>query len=445
MARETKNSASRRQFLKTAGSATLIAGAAPGIVSSRAKAQQKTLKILRWKHFVSGYDQWFNEIFVKEWGQKNDTRVVVDNVGLGEVTGLATAEANAQRGHDLVLFLAPPPTFEDFVIDHREIYQECERRYGRPFEFAIRSSYNPKTNKHYGFCDGYAPCVVSYRKDHWDAVGVAPDNWESILSGGRRIKFLRGAPVGISLAPEHNSNYTLRTIMYAFGASVQDVDGNPALKSGATLEALKYGKSLYEEAMVADVLNWSAPSNNRFMLSGDGSLTVDTLSIVRAAENTGLPVNDKLWLANVPEGPAGRIGTTFSLYTYIIWKFAENIEGARKFLVDYIGSSRPAFQESGFQNMPSFPNAVPDLADLVANDASGSTRYAVLANLPALATNLGHPGFANAAIDEVYRTGLIPTMFARAATGQLTPEEALDQADKQVQDIFRKWRQAGKI
>ena len=60
-------------------------------------------------------------------------------------------------------------------------------------------------------------------------------------------------------------------------------------------------------------------------------------------------------------------------------------------------------------------------------------------------TNLGHPGYANAAIDEVFGTGVIATMFARAATGALTPEEALDEANNAIAPIFDKWRDAGKI
>ena len=36
-------------------------------------------------------------------------------------------------------------------------------------------------------------------------------------------------------------------------------------------------------------------------------------------------------------------------------------------------------------------------------------------------------------------------MFARAATGQLAPDEALDQADKEVRQIFQKWTEWGKL
>ena len=204
----------------------------------------------------------------------------------------AAAEAEAQHGHDLVMLLAPPALHEDQVIDHREIYEECERRYGPAPDFAIKSTYNPKTGKYFGFCNAFLPALMIYRKDLWDAVGASPDSWDDVRRGGRQIKLLHDSPVGISLAPEHNSNHTVRAIMYSFGASVQDADGNPALKSKATLEAINYVKALYQEAMTEDVLTWDAASNNSFIVAGDGCMTLDTISIARASENTAAPVRE---------------------------------------------------------------------------------------------------------------------------------------------------------
>jgi multiple sugar transport system substrate-binding protein len=146
-------------------------------------------------------------------------------------------------------------------------------------------------------------------------------------------------------------------------------------------------------------------------------------------------------------GPVGRIAPSFGFLTYVIWNFAANIEGAKRFLVDHVAASRQAFLASGFQNMPSFPDTVPDLAAVVANDASATPpdKYEVLVDAHAWTTNVGHPGYTNAAIAEVYDSGLIPAMFAQAATGRLTPEEALDHADGEVRGIFQKWKEAGKV
>lgn len=436
-----KPATSRRRFLKTTGSASLLAGLAPATYPRNAKAQQKTLRILRWKNFVPAFEVWFNEVFVREWGEQNDTNVIIDNVGLGEIGSMAAAEAKAGEGHDLALFLAPPAALEDYAIDHRDIFEECQNRYGNVSDAILRSNYNPKTDKYYAFCESFVPTVLTYRQDLWDAVGKSPTTWDNIRKGGRAIKLLHEAPVGISLGREHNSRHSFRAIMYAFGASVQDANNNVVLNSSNTLEALKFGKALYDEAMTPDMLSWDPAANNRFMLSGSGCLTVDTMSIIRAAENKQLPVNQHLALAALPQGPAGRVGPMFGVNSYAIWRFANNISGAKKFLLDYIGRFQEGIIASGFQNMPSFPGSVPNLAKLIGSDS----RYSILSDVPATMVNFGTPGFYNAAIDEVRRKSIIQFMFAQVATGRKSPQDALDQANKAILPIFEKWREAGKI
>jgi len=87
--------------VKAAGVGALAAAAATsGLAPRAARAQQKTLKIVQWSHFVPGYDKWFDGEFCKQWGEKNDTRVVVDHISIGEINARAAAEVAAQKGHD---------------------------------------------------------------------------------------------------------------------------------------------------------------------------------------------------------------------------------------------------------------------------------------------------------------------------------------------------------
>jgi multiple sugar transport system substrate-binding protein len=182
------------------------------------------------------------------------------------------------------------------------------------------------------------------------------------------------------------------------------------------------------------------------MLNGEGCLTLDTVYFPRASESMSLPIAGDLRLAKVPEGPAARLGPAWGLVTSFIWNFADNIEGAKRFLVDYVGSSRQALLASGFQSLPSWPATAPDLASVVAEDPVGGApgKYALLADASSWTTNIRHPGHTSAAISEIFHRGLIPTMFARAATGQLTPEEALAQAHGESQQIFQKWKERRK-
>jgi multiple sugar transport system substrate-binding protein len=274
-----------------------------------------------------------------------------------------------------------------------------------------------------------------------------PDSWDDIRAGGKKIKQKHNIPVGIGLASEIDTNMAMRAIMYAFGASEQDAEGNPALKSKETLEAIKFVKALYEEAMTDEVFTWEASSNNRLMLAGQGSLTLNAISITREGEKQKLPVADNIWLAKAAKGPVRRMGLEHVMDVYVIWKFAEYIDGAKQFLVDYIGNFKQAFLASEYYNFPCFTQALTDFKSLIANDpnAKPADKYKILEDSLEWATNVGYPGYANAAIDEIFSTWVISTMFAQAASGKLSPEDAMNQADQEVKRIFKKWKAKGKV
>ena len=441
-------SCSRRRFLKAVGSSALVAsGAANLMVPRHAHGRAKTLKILQWNHFVPAYDDWFKNEYTQQWGAKNDTDVVVHNVGMTSLNSRAAAEIAAQEGHDLFMFLKPSPSLEDHVIDHAEVYAECKRRYGAPIELATRSTLNPKTGKYFGFSCSYVPDPINYRKDLWGEVGVFPRSWDDIRQGGAKIKQKFGIPVGIGLAPELDSNMALRSIMHSFGASVQNEAGEPVLKSPATREAIKFVKALYEETMTDEVFTWDASSNNRFLLAGRGSLALNAISITRAGESKKISVADNIWLSKAAQGPVRQIALIHLMDSYVIWNFSKNIEGAKQFLVDYVGDFRKAFIASKFYNFPCFPASVPDINDLIAQDSSANPpdKYKVLQDVADWTTNLGYPGYANAPIDETFSKWTISDMFAEAAKGKMTPDEAMNAADREVRALFDKWREAGKV
>ncbi|MGT2492488.1 extracellular solute-binding protein [Cupriavidus basilensis] len=284
------------------------------------------------------------------------------------------------------------------------------------------------------------PDPINYRKDLWDDVGMAaPDNWLDVLAAGRKIKQKRNIPVGIGLSAELDTAMAMRAILYAFGGSVQDERHTVVLNSKNTLEAVKFVKALYQETMTAEVLAWDPSSNNRAMLAGKISLCLNAISITREGENKNLPVTPDIWLTQALQGPVRRIGLEHVMDCYVIWKFAENIAGARKFLVDYIDHFRDGFLGSEFYNFPCFPGTVPDLEKLIADDPKAKPRdkYKVLGSLRNQATNVGFPGYANAATDEIFNTWVLNTMFAKAATGDETPENAIRAADASWQADLR--------
>ena len=183
------------------------------------------------------------------------------------------------------------------------------------------------------------------------------------------------------------------------------------------------------------------------MLAGKGSLTLNAISITRTGEAQKIHIADKIYLSKPASGPAARLGVMHLMNAYVVWNFAENKDGAKKFLADLAGKTREGFRASGFYNFPMFPQLVPDLADLIANDpnATPSDKYKIFADAQDWTIGVGHPGFANPAIDEIFSQWLIPRMFADAASGRLTPQASLDLYAAQVDQVFGKWKDKGKV
>jgi multiple sugar transport system substrate-binding protein len=442
MTSQAKTALSRRAWLKTVGVGSLmLARFGPRLQTSRASAQSKTLKILQWSHFVPRYDEWFDKKFTKEWGEQHNTQVIVDHISSAEIRARAAAEVAAQKGHDLFMFLDPPAVYEAQVIEHNELVQEVERKHGKMVELAHKSTYNPKTKKYFGFSDSWVPDPGNYRKDLWDAVGMVPDTWDDVRIGGAKIKQQSGNPVGIGLSQELDTSMAMRAIMYSFGSHEQNEDGQLTINSKETLEAVKFVRALYQETMTPEVFTWDVSSNNRFMLAGKGSFAMNAISITRSAEKDVPEMSKKIQLVKTPAGPARRMGLEHVMSAYVIWKFAENKEGAKQFLLDLVEHYRTAFLESEFYNFPSFPNTVPDLRELIAKDPKGepADKYSILGDFVQYATNVGYPGYSTAAIDEVFSTFVIPSMFGKAARDELSPEDAIKAAERDMKRIFAKW------
>jgi multiple sugar transport system substrate-binding protein len=440
--RRARGTVTRRQVVKTAAASAVGAGLGPLVLTSTSRAQPRTLKILQWSHFVPGYDKWFDDTYTRKWGEKNNIRVQVDHIANTEIPARAAAEVAAQQGHDLFMFLSPPAAYETQVIDHTEIVQEVEKKHGKMLDLALKSTFNPKTKAYFGFSDSYVPDPGNYRKDLWDDVGVFPDTWDDVLNGGRKIKQKTGIPVGIGLSQELDSNMALRAVLWSFGGAVQDEQGRVVINSKPTIEALKYMRALFKETMTPEVFTWDPSSNNRFILAGRGSFVCNAISVTRTAEKTNPEMSEKIQIARTPRGPARRIAAEHVMDVYVIWKFAENKEPAKKFLVDYIDNFREGFLASEFYNFPCFQKTVPDLVKLVSNDPKGkpADKYKVLADVTEWATNVGYPGYATAPIDEVFNTFIVPTMFAKVALGQMSPEEGAKNAEGEIKRIFDKWK-----
>jgi multiple sugar transport system substrate-binding protein len=462
---------SRREFLKLAAAGAAGAGLAAsrfGSLTTFVRAQPRALRIMTWAHFVPwAYHPWFDN-FTREWARSKGIEVTIDRVSFADIVPRAAAEVAAQQGHDVYFFISPPSQFEPQVLDLADINREAERRYGPILPLVRDSTYNPHTRKWFGFSDNWVPDPGDYLKSAWAGVGFAqgPRTWEDLLTAGRRIKERFPniqIPIGVGYSQDIDSNMATRALLWSFGASVQDKDANVVLNSEETVKAVEWGARLFREVMTPAVMSWNAASNNQALEAGATAYILNSISAYRSAQQRRLPIASDIFFVPALRGPARALAASHVMGVWVVWRFSRAPDLAKEFLLHLLDNARESTLGSEMYNFPSYMGAAAEKATPVAQKPAEGLRWIqgrvrtdrfgslppdklkVLADSLNWSANIGWPGVANPAEGEIFDTSVTADMFGKAATGQLTPKQAVDEASRRVKEIYTKWRQAGLV
>lgn len=445
MIRSTGSKTSRRDFLKLAAG---TAAFGPFLnFPARAVSSQKTLKIAKWAHFLPEYDQWFVHVLAAEWGRKNDTNVTVDIFPLEQIRDRAFAEVKAGKGHDAFMFPWPPAEFHQHVIDHGEIYQAVAGRVGAIQQLAHRSTFNVKSKTYFGFADFWVPSPLQFFEDYWGPIGMpaGPMHYNGLLGGAKEIRDKFGVPCGLAFSPTLEGNVTLHTILYASRAFIFDTSGAVIFnKNFFAKGALSYIQRLYQQAGAPEQLTWGPAGNVRAMMARKTSCSINGISLARTAEKESPDVARQIRLQPPLMGRNGMGVTALPQVTNCsaIWKFAENQEGAKKFLADLVDSSRAGYEQSKGINLPIYPKTLPDFILRIDKDqkADPPSKYEPLKDALHWTPNLGVPGVATPEYMEIFNSSLVPRMVAQVLKGEQSAEEAAASGAAEMQRIVDKWK-----
>ncbi|HEX5598600.1 MAG TPA: extracellular solute-binding protein [Micromonosporaceae bacterium] len=407
------------------------------------------LKILLWSHFVPSHDTWF-DAFVQRWAREVGVNVKVDHIDQAQITTRISAEISAGQGHDLIQFIAPLSQFEPSVLDMKDVTEEAVKRWGTQLDLCRKSSFNPATGKYYAYSPGWVSDPGNYRKSLWEPVGFpsGPSTWDELLTGGAEIKKSKGVQMGLGMSQEIDSNMVLRALMWSYGASIQDANEKVVINSEETVAAVEYMSRLFKETMTNEVFSWNAASNNQGLVAGKLSYAVNSISAYRTAQGTSPEVAEDILFVPPLKGPKGALAAQHVLYNWIVPKHAANPDAAKEFLLHYTANYAAACYASQLYDFCAWEKLTPQLNSWLAKDPFGSKpadKLNILTDAASWSTNIGHPGPANTAEGEVFNAFIIPNMFARAARGEVSPRQAVADAEAQIRPIFANWRAKGLV
>ena len=417
-----------------APTAAANAAAQPAQAGPAGFANAGTLKILMSSHFVPAYDAWFDQ-WAKDWGAKNKVEVQADHILSSDLAAKNAAEVAAGAGHDIYKFSrnGEPILYHNQMIDVSDLTKQIGEAHGGwiPFGEAL----GLYEGSWHAVPEYFIDFPALYRKDIFDANGLAPvDTWDELLKTGTLLKS-KGNPIGIAINQKSNdANNTWTGVLWSHGGSVVAQDGKTvALDSPATREMLTYAIELYNKTMTNEVLSWDDTGNNLLLASGRGSWIQNPISALRTIEKDSPDLAKNIYISNTPAGPKGRM-TSVTANSWAIATWAGSAAAAKAFLLDYFQVLPEAIKASQGYNQP----VLKDLRKKPMLVLGEEPKLTVLQDFDQVAHSVGYPGPPTPPAGEVESNWIIPLMVARAVNdGDVNG--AVEWATQKVEAIYAKY------
>ncbi|WP_428680971.1 ABC transporter substrate-binding protein [Reyranella sp.] len=342
----------RRRFV--AGTAAVSAAfvAAPFVRGAHAAGK---LTCGFWDHWVPGANK-ATEDLCKEWGEKNKVDVQMDFItSQGNKLLLTTAaEGQAKSGHDVLAFSTwLPARYSEQLVAMNDVMEPLIKENG-----AVNGTveYLGKLNGKWLAVPATAgsqikgPCSrIDLLKKHAGIdiqamypAGQAPkaDDWnlDNFLKAAEACQ-KGGNPFGIGLGTTSDNVDSAGALFHAFGAQLVNAKGDIVVKNDQVRQVLDYYKKLMQ-FLPPDVPSWDDASNNKFLVSGQGSLIMNPPSAWAVAKRDAPQIAEQLWTHGFPMGPKGRYAP-FLPYFWGIWNFSKN-QSAAKSLITFLSQASSA-------------------------------------------------------------------------------------------------------
>ena len=326
---------SRRRFVGGTAALSTAMVAAPFVRGAHAAGK---LSLGLWDHWVPGANK-ATEDLVKEWAEKEKVDVTIDFItSQGNKLLLTTAaEATAKSGHDILAFSTwLPARYADQLVPMNDVVEPLIKANG-----AVNG-----TVEYLGKVDGKwlavpatvgsqikGPCSrIDLLKKHAgiDIQAMYPAGAPPKADAWNLDNFLKAAeacqkggnPFGIGLGTTSDSVDTAGAIFHAFGAQLVNAKGDITVKTDGVRQALDYFKKLMA-FLPPDVPSWDDASNNKFLVSGQGTLIMNPPSAWAVAKRDAPQVAEQLWTHGFPVGPKGRYAP-FLPFFWGGWTFSKN-------------------------------------------------------------------------------------------------------------------------
>src|SRR4029079_8132917 len=151
-----------------------------------------------------------------------------------------------------------------------------------------------------------------------------------MLSAGEKLK-KEGHPIGLGFGQTTDSIDWVGAMFHSFGADMVNEKGDILIKQNdAVKQVLEYAQRL-AAVMAQDVFAWDDASNNKYIISGQGSMIMNPPSAYAVAKRDNPDIAKHLYTIPMPKGPKGRYAP-YLPFIWGVWGYSKNKSAAKSLL-----------------------------------------------------------------------------------------------------------------
>jgi len=430
---------SRREFLRKAAVVTGSTAAGLHVLNTMAQAQTgPKLRLWLFKSFVTDG----NEILARQveaWAKERKVQVEMDWATFGDREQKFVAAIEAGNPPDMAEMNAMGPTrYKAALRDVSALGKDIATARGGLLPHVER--YIVLGGQYMAVARQTWPGGFFIRKDLLDAKGIKPPKVydPDVIDMAKKTQDPSNDLWGLgqTLNRSDDGNGFMQNILWAYGGSTWDKDGKPALATTylkQNMEALQFAVDTIGKHKIQPpgVMAWTDVHNNEAYMAGKLVSTNNGASLYYAMVKKKHPLAEKTQVILTPGGPAGSF-LAAGCYNWGIFKASKQVELCEdlirwvedekrfeEYMQASIGQAGPVYKKRGENPYWKDPN----LQGMLQNVLRGVWP--------------GYPGPITPAAIEVQAQYILCDMAGRVVVGGLSPEAALKEAHKRVEEIHR--------
>ena len=390
---------------------------------------------------------------INGWAKKNNVEINIDLVAQArDIRSIVSGEIKTGAGHDVMMLCTfDGASFKKELEPLNDVATYIQKKYGKFDELATYLSYQDGTwvtvpTPIYSHSYPMVSRIDLFREhaginlldlfptDSTKRDKAKVDAWtyDAFFDAAKKF-YYAGYPFGNPISKVTDANDWLCPLFLSIGSVPVDKDRNVTIESDGTLQALEFMKEL-TQYMPKPIYGWDARSNNRWITSGKGACIQNPPSAWAVCKQTRPDIAAQLWHHDAPSGPQGRYrGALF--VNFGVWKWCKEKKAAKELIMYLL--ERPQ-QWKVFYAAQGFD--MPQLKPMYAHpvwEEQGPPKGTLYNYIPRGDEQLivgGWPAPPEIGA-QIYNRYIIPTMVAKASTGEMSPKEAMKWAAGELEKI----------